>query len=115
MVRDSWLAAERADCAQQGTSTELLDRAAADFGKFVAERQGVRIWWGVPTTFCWYISGEHYLGELVIRHELTPALAQSGGHMGHSVATPWQRQGHATGCSRPDSANAAHSDSAGSC
>jgi hypothetical protein len=26
-VRDSWLAAERADCARQGTSTELLDRA----------------------------------------------------------------------------------------
>jgi len=28
VVRDSWLAGERADCAQQGTSTELLDRAA---------------------------------------------------------------------------------------
>jgi predicted acetyltransferase len=96
VVRDSWLAGERADCAQKGTSTELLDRAAEDFEQVVAERQGVRTWWGVPTTFFWYISGEQYLGELVIRHELTPALAESGGHIGYSVATPWRRQGHAT-------------------
>jgi predicted acetyltransferase len=95
-VRDSWLAGERADCAQSGASTEVLDRAATDFGQFVAERQGVRICWDVPTTTFWYISGEHYLGELVIRHELTPVLAQAGGHIGYSVATPWRRQGHAT-------------------
>jgi len=96
VVRDSWLAGERADCAQQGISTELLDRATEDFGQVVAERQGAPIWWGVPTTILWYISGEHYLGELVIRHELTPALAESGGHIGYSVAPPWRRQGHAT-------------------
>jgi predicted acetyltransferase len=96
VVRDSWLAGERADCAQQGTSTELVDRAAADFGQVVAERQGVHIRWGVPATIFWYISGQHYLGELVIRHELTPALAESGGHVGYSIATRWRRQGHAT-------------------
>jgi predicted acetyltransferase len=96
VVRDSWLAAERADCARQGSSTELLDRATEDFGQIVAERQGTRTWWAVPTTVLWYISGEHYLGEFVIRHELTPALTESGGHTGYSVALPWRRQGHAT-------------------
>jgi predicted acetyltransferase len=95
-VRDSWLAAERADCARQGTSTELLDRATEDFGQIAAERQEIRNWWGVPTTVLWYISGERYLGELLIRHELTPALAESGGHIGYSVAPAWRRQGHAT-------------------
>jgi len=44
----------------------------------------------------WYVSGEHYLGTLVIRHELTPELAEVGGHIGYHVVIPWQRQGHAT-------------------
>ena len=95
-VRDSWLAGERASCAQDGVSTELLVRATEDFGQFVAERQGVRTLWGVPTTILWYISGQHYLGDLVIRHELTPALAESGGNIGYDIAPPWRRQGHAT-------------------
>jgi hypothetical protein len=40
----------------------------------------------VLTTFFWCISGQHYLGELVFRHELTRALAESGGHIGYGVA-----------------------------
>jgi predicted acetyltransferase len=95
-VRDSWLAAERADCEEEGSSTELLESAEADFGALVAVRQGTPHWWGVPCTVLWYVSGEHYLGELVIRHELTPDLARSGGHIGYSVAPHWRRQGHAT-------------------
>jgi predicted acetyltransferase len=95
-VRESWLAAERADCEEEGSSTELLERAQADFGALVAVRQGTPFWWGVPTTILWYVSGEHYLGELVIRHELTPELARSGGHIGYSIAPQWRRQGHGT-------------------
>jgi predicted acetyltransferase len=95
-VRASWLAAERADCEERGSSTELLESAEADFGSLVAVRQGTPFWWGVPTTILWYISGEHYLGELVIRHELTPELARSGGHIGYSIAPQWRRQGHGT-------------------
>jgi GNAT superfamily N-acetyltransferase len=95
-VRASWLAAERADCAGRGASTDLLRSAEADFGALVAVRQGTPRWWGVPTTILWYVSGEHYLGELVIRHELTPALARAGGHIGYSIAPHWRRQGHAT-------------------
>jgi GNAT superfamily N-acetyltransferase len=95
-VRESWLAAERASCLEDGGSTGLLERAEADFDGLVAVRQGTPRWWGVPTTILWYVSGEHYLGELVIRHELTPALFKSGGHIGYSVAPQWRRQGHAT-------------------
>ena len=31
-----------------------------------------------------------------MRHELTPALAEVGGHVGYHVVAPWRRQGHAT-------------------
>ncbi|MBB5854729.1 GNAT family N-acetyltransferase [Amycolatopsis umgeniensis] len=95
-VRRSWLEGERADRAADGGSTELLKRAAADFERFVAERQGVLRLWGVPATVLWYVSGTQYLGELVIRHELTPALARTGGHIGYGIATPWRGRGHGT-------------------
>jgi predicted acetyltransferase len=93
-VRESWLAAERADCALTGGSTQLLERAEADFAALVVVRQGTPRWWGVPTTILWYVCGDQYLGELVIRHELTPQLAESGGHIGYTVAPQWRRQGH---------------------
>lgn len=41
-------------------------------------------------------SGEHYLGGLVVRHRLTPELAEAGGHAGYHIVGPWQRQDHAT-------------------
>jgi predicted acetyltransferase len=44
----------------------------------------------------WYISGEDYIGTLMIRHELTPELVEAGGHVGYHVVPPWRRQGHAT-------------------
>jgi predicted acetyltransferase len=44
----------------------------------------------------WYVAGDHYLGTLVIRHELTDDLAEAGGHVGYHVVAPWRRQGHAT-------------------
>jgi predicted acetyltransferase len=95
-VRESFLAGERADCLTRGVSGEWLDAAAADFGGYVARRRGVRIRWGVPSTLFWYVWGPNYLGTLVIRHRLTPELAQAGGHIGYHIVGPWQRQGHAT-------------------
>lgn len=95
-VRESWLAAERADIEQDGIPDTLLMQAGEDFEGFVARRQGVRVLWDVPTTILWYVSGSEYIGELVIRHELTAALLESGGHIGYGIATPWRRQGHGT-------------------
>ena len=95
-VRDSYLDGERADCLLRGTSTDWLGLARADFAGYVAARRGIRIRWQVPSTVFWYVSGRHYLGTLVIRHRLTPELAEAGGHVGYHVVAPWQRQGHAT-------------------
>jgi predicted acetyltransferase len=95
-VRVSYLTGEQADCRHRGGDTDWLDAASIDFPHFTAERRGVRIRWGVPSTIHWYVSGEHYLGTLVIRHALTPELAQAGGHIGYHIVFPWRRQGHAT-------------------
>jgi len=95
-VRESYLVGERADCLLRGESTDWLGPVGQDFASFVAERRGVRIRWLVPSTVFWYVSGEHYLGTLVIRHRLTAELAQAGGHVGYHVVGPWRRQGHAT-------------------
>ncbi|MER5469522.1 GNAT family N-acetyltransferase [Streptomyces sp. NPDC002935] len=95
-VRDSYLAGERADCVAEGRSTEWIGPAVDDFAAFVEQRRGVRTRWGVPSTLLWYVSGTHYLGALVVRHSLTPELAEVGGHVGYHVVTPWRRRGHAT-------------------
>jgi predicted acetyltransferase len=95
-VRDSYLAGERADWGQRGLDPGWIAAAEADFDAYVEERRGVRTRWDVPSTVFWYISGDNYLGTLVLRHELTPVLAEAGGHIGYHVVAPWQRQGHAT-------------------
>jgi predicted acetyltransferase len=96
-VKASYLAGERADCVQRGDPTDWLAAAGEDFDGYVAARRGVQVRWGVPSTMFWYVAGgEHYLGTLVIRHRLTPELAEAGGHVGYHVVSPWQRQGHAT-------------------
>ncbi|MEV0398506.1 GNAT family N-acetyltransferase [Actinoallomurus sp. NPDC050550] len=95
-VRESFLVGERADCSAEKRSTEWLDPAFDDFDAFVDGRRGVHIRWGVPSTTFWYVSGEHYLGTLIVRHELTSELTEAGGHIGYHIVTPWRRRGHAT-------------------
>jgi RimJ/RimL family protein N-acetyltransferase len=95
-VRTSYLVGEQADCLLRGMSTDWLGPASDDFDGFVAARRGVLTRLGVPATIFWYVSGEYYLGTLVIRHRLTPELAEAGGHVGYHVVAPWRRQGHAT-------------------
>lgn len=93
-VRASYLTGEQADMRYRGESADWLDAASTDFASFVADRVGVRERWGVPSTVFWWVSGEHYLGTLVVRHRLT--ADEGGGHIGYHVVLPWRRQGHAT-------------------
>jgi predicted acetyltransferase len=92
----SFLTGELADCVTRQTDTDWLGPASEDFAAFVAARQGVVTHYGVPSSVFWYVSGEHYLAALVIRHHLTPELERVGGHIGYHVVAPWRRQGHAT-------------------
>ena len=95
-VRTSYLTGEQADCLLRGTDTDWLGPASTDFDAFVAARDHDKERWDVMSTVYWYVSEEHYLGTLVVRHTLTPDLAVDGGHIGYHVVAPWRRQGHAT-------------------
>ncbi len=50
----------------------------------------------VPSTTLWLIDRCEYLGRISVRHRLTPALLEVGGHIGYDVRTSARRRGHAT-------------------
>ena len=50
----------------------------------------------VPATEFWWVDGAVFLGRIVIRHRLTPALLEMGGHIGYDVRPPARRRGHAS-------------------
>jgi predicted acetyltransferase len=96
LVRDSYLAGETEAAIQEGLPTDWLQEAAADFAGFVQRRRTVRELWGVPVTELWFVDGSDYLGTVIIRHHLTPALEREGGHLGYHVVPGHRRRGHAT-------------------
>jgi predicted acetyltransferase len=95
-VMESFLTGTRAMCEEEGTPTEWLDEAAADFDALVARRSQTRQLWDVPVTELWYVDGPRYIGTVMIRHELTPQLRRDGGHIGYHVVPGQRRRGHAT-------------------
>jgi predicted acetyltransferase len=40
--------------------------------------------------------GTTYLGTVIIRHHLTPALERGGGHLGYHIVPGHRRRGYAT-------------------
>lgn len=50
----------------------------------------------VHQTVLWFVDGDEWLGRLSVRHDLTPALLELGGHIGYVVRPSARRQGHAT-------------------
>lgn len=96
LVRASYLHGEAETALEEGLPTDWLREAAADFTGFVEHRRAVRELWGVPVTELWYVDGTDYIGTVLIRHRLTPALARAGGHIGYHVVPGLRRRGHAT-------------------
>jgi predicted acetyltransferase len=95
-VRASYLQGETELAIEEGVPTSWIKDAAADFGSFVSRRRVVRELWAVPATELWFVDGSDYIGTVIIRHRLTPALAREGGHIGFHVVPRYRRRGHAT-------------------
>jgi predicted acetyltransferase len=95
-VRASYLHGEREVAIEEGLPTAWIEDAGADFGSFVDRRRVVRELWAVPVTELWFVDGSDYIGTLIIRHRLTPALTREGGHIGYHVVPGQRRRGHAT-------------------
>jgi predicted acetyltransferase len=95
-VRDSFLSGTREMSVEEGSATDWLDQAAADFGALVEARSQLRHMWAVPVTELWYVAGDRYIGTVMIRHELTPELRHEGGHIGYHVVPGERRRGYAT-------------------
>jgi predicted acetyltransferase len=95
-VRDSYIEGEIAAGIEEGAPTAWLEEAATDFASFVDRRRTIRELWGVPVTELWFVDGPEYIGTVIIRHRLTPALAREGGHIGYHVVPRHRRRGHAT-------------------
>jgi predicted acetyltransferase len=47
----------------------------------------------VPQTTLWWVDGTEYLGRVGIRHRLTPALRERGGHIGYDIRPTARRRG----------------------
>ncbi len=95
-VRTSYIEGETEVAIEEGVPVPWLKDAAADFAAFVGRRRVARILWGVPVTELWFVDGTDYIGTVVIRHRLTPALTRKGGHIGYHVVPRHRRRGHAT-------------------
>ncbi len=52
--------------------------------------------WVPMSTWFWELDG-NLEGVITLRHQLTPALKQKGGHIGYSVAKSFRRRGVASG------------------
>lgn len=50
----------------------------------------------VPCTYLWITEGSRYIGAIAFRHHLTPALLNSGGHIGYGVRPSDRGRGAAT-------------------
>ncbi|KUM42022.1 GNAT family N-acetyltransferase [Arthrobacter sp. EpRS71] len=50
----------------------------------------------VPCTFRWITEDSRYVGSIAFRHHLTPALLNSGGHIGYGIRPSDRGRGAAT-------------------
>jgi predicted acetyltransferase len=102
--RASYIAALREyhrDTMYNELDADALDNPEA-FAEFVGELHATALpetprpegW--VPGTNLWYVVDGEFVGNLQIRHSLTPDLMTYGGHIGYDVRPSARRQGHAT-------------------
>ncbi len=78
-----------------------LDELETDFAGYVAREKskarGENLPEGwVPATTYWLVDKGEYIGRVSIRHRLTEALSQIGGHIGYDIRPSMRRRGYGT-------------------
>jgi len=48
----------------------------------------------VPSSIFWLMEGEEFIGQVDIRHRLTPLLKETGGHIGYDIRPSKRKQGY---------------------
>lgn len=70
-----------------------------DFDKFISsllEKEIICPISKVPETIFWAIKDNKYVGRISIRHELTSALREKGGHIGYDIRPTYRKLGIGT-------------------
>jgi predicted acetyltransferase len=82
----------------QAPSGEAIGDFRAFVTKLLNESQGLGLPEGwVPQTTWWLVSNdERVIGELRLRHRLTPSLEDWGGHIGYAIRPSARGKGHGT-------------------
>lgn len=76
---------------------ELLNDPAALIGKLREYGRGENLPQGwVPSSTWFAVQGRTLVGNINVRHRLTPFLENIGGHVGYSVHPQHRNRGHAT-------------------
>lgn len=87
-AEEEWTREQAADPAEFARMIELIRTEAEPETELPA---GI-----VHQTVLWFVEGFEWLGRLSIRHDLTPALTEIGGHIGYYVRPSARRHGYAT-------------------
>ena len=80
---DAWLSEDAFQAFVESIRAERIEETPRPAGR-------------VPATELWWVEQDQFLGRIAIRHRLTPALLEYGGHIGYDVRPSARRRGHAT-------------------
>ncbi len=80
---------------------KMIVAADTNYTEYFATTENDRLGVGLASgrvahTVFWLVDGDKYIGTFDLRHELTPALEQVGGHIAYQIRPSEQHKGYAS-------------------